>query len=275
MLWTGAGGALLRHRNKSIRAISFRDFLASRDLSRQLRPSERIEQVVHAAGVVGALACDEDREQAWNANVGGALSLLSEAAEAGAKRFLLMSTSHVYEKSMFPISEGAPVRAASYYARTKLEAEDRCSEAAKQFGIEFTAVRMFSLLGPTGNQNSLAALVLRVIEGSGERIRFASDIRDFQSPQQYTHALDRLILNPSLPPLVNLGSGFGLSVGAAAQIQALASGRRIDAAQFEWVASENPMIVSDPALLRSLTGVDPQILDFRPSLEPGSPGTAG
>ena len=262
VVWTGSGGSLLRHRRKQIRSISFREFLSSHDLLGQLGVSGPIEQVVHAAAIVGSKACEHDREAAWAVNVQGTVDLLTAAAKLGARRFFLISTAHVYENSILPLSESSPVGPKSFYAFTKAKAEEVATLAALDLGIELCVVRVFSVIGAARNPDSLAGLIFRVLEGSGEKIRFASDTRDFQTPRQYTETLESLVRNTSLPALLNLGSGAGLSVGEAAQLQAASQGKKIGLDQIEWGFSENPTMVSDPSLLKTVTLSQPRPLAF-------------
>jgi UDP-glucose 4-epimerase/GDP-4-dehydro-6-deoxy-D-mannose reductase len=262
VVWTGSSGSLLGHRREEIHHLSFRDFLSSHDLSGELDASAPVEQVVHAAAIVGTEACEQDKAAAWAVNVQGTIDLLTAAAKIGARRFFLVSTSHVYKNSLLPLSETSPVEPKSYYALTKFKAEELSTLAALDLGIELCVVRVFSIIGAARNSDSLAGLILRVLEGSGETIRCASDTRDFQTPRQYTENLDVLIATASLPPLLNLGSGAGMSVGEAAQLQAASQGKEIGADQIEWGFSGNPSMVSEPALFQSATGLHPRPLAF-------------
>lgn len=266
-LWTGTTGTLLGPLRDRVSELSFRDFLNGSSFDFLTPGTGKVQQVVHGAALVGAQVCDSDRTLAWNVNVEGSVRLLRAAAEAGARRFFFLSTSHVYAKSEIPLTEESETGPASFYAETKLVAEDQVIREAANLGISASVIRVFSVLGPTRNPASLAGLVGRVVMGSGEQIRNANDVRDFQTPEQYSKNIFRLISCRNLPNRLNLGSGKGMTVAQATRYFASAAGVEVSEAQFECGTSENPFVVADTSLFLEVTGIVPQTLNLTSTLE--------
>jgi len=126
------------------------------------------------------------------------------------------------------------------------------AKVAGELGIEFCSMRVFSVIGRSTNPASLAGLISRLCQGSKERLRFASDIRDFQTPHQYFDLISALLALPTLPPSINLGSGEGLSIADVALLVARNQGLHLDTSRFDFAVSDNPRVVSNPELLSRL-----------------------
>ncbi len=131
--------------------------LANEQLVREVVAELRPEAVVHLGGIMGA-ACEADPVLTHEVNVRATRVLADAAAEAGAHRFVLASSSAVYgDQARHPITENAPVVTPSLYARSKAAAETQLAEASDSYP-EFTAValRIFNIYGP-GFHNSLVS----------------------------------------------------------------------------------------------------------------------
>lgn len=261
-VWSGTTGFLLGDRSKELHRLSFREFIKSGGFPITAPAGGLDFQVVHGGALVGVRACDSEPSLAREINVVWSKRLVEEAAKAGASRFVLISTSHVYADSTSLIAEDSELGPKSLYAETKLEAEILCAKTSADLGLEFTAMRVFSVVGAATNPNSLAGLLERVVSGSNELVRFASDVRDFQTPSQYNSLLESLLKLDQLPPAVNLASGRGLSVGQLALALANARGMPSNQIQLDWSLSSTPTIVGDVSLLTRLLGTDPPTLDL-------------
>lgn len=261
-IWSGTTGSLLGSRSSESFRLSFREFIKSGGFPFAAPADGSDFQVVHGGALVGTAACDAEPDLAREVNVIWANRLVEAAARAGASRFLLISTSHVYADSNSPLAEGSELGPNSLYAETKLEAEILCAKSSADLGLDFTAVRVFSVIGATTNPHSLAGLLDRVVKGADELVRFASDVRDFQTPSQYNALLDSLLKVNQLPLAINLASGKGLSVGHVALALADAHGIPSDRIRLDWSLSSHPSVVADIRLLTELLGQAPPALDL-------------
>jgi len=93
--------------------------------------SERIEAIVHCAGLVDADACERDPELARRVHVDGTLHV-AELARASGARVVFPQSFLVFGTSPTPYDESAVPLPLSEYGRVKLEAEQRLLEVCPQ-----------------------------------------------------------------------------------------------------------------------------------------------
>lgn len=111
---------------------------------------EGAEVIVHLAAtmVVG----DDAPERLFDTNTAGTLRLLEAAADAGAvRRFVLASTDNTYGPAApvyTPITEDHPQRPGDYYGTSKLLAEHLVRNLAVMHGMEYTIMRLGSVVAP-------------------------------------------------------------------------------------------------------------------------------
>jgi len=89
------------------------------EIVRKIQP----DVVVHTAAITSVQLCEQDRELAYSVNVEGTKNVLEASAEVGAK-FIYISTDLVYSGDGSFFTEDTPPEPKSYYAQTKLEAEE-------------------------------------------------------------------------------------------------------------------------------------------------------
>lgn len=101
------------------------------------------------------------------------VELLTAAAAAGTKRFVLSSTSAAYGDSLFVSKrETDPPLPLSPYAASKLAAESYCAAFNREFNIETVVLRYFNVFGPRQDpQSEYSAVIPRFVSMilSGER----------------------------------------------------------------------------------------------------------
>jgi len=101
--------------------------------------------LVHAAA---ALPIQESRAAIRSVNVEGAAVTFAAAAEAGARRVVLVSSTAVYGvPERHPIHEGDPLVGVGHYGASKIDAERLCEAFARR-GLETVIVRPKTFVGP-------------------------------------------------------------------------------------------------------------------------------
>jgi UDP-glucose-4-epimerase GalE len=219
-------------------------------LVRGLLEAERIEAVLHFAGLKAADESVRQPGRYFAANVGGSLTLLSAIAAAGIRSFIFSSSCAVYgEPSRVPIDEGAAVRPENPYGEGKALVE-RALPWFEPLGVSHVSLRYFNAAGaeldgshgenPHGSPN-LIPVAIRAALGQGAQLRiYGTDyptpdgtaIRDYVHVADLAHAhlkaLEHLASGgPSLT--LNLGTGRGASVREVIAAVERATGRTIDA----------------------------------------------
>jgi len=136
---------------------------------------EGIEVVVHLAGHAHA----ESRSAAarrliHSVNVEGTEALARQAAAAGARRFVFMSSIQVHGEESLPgrpHAAGDPPRPGDPYGESKAEAEARLRRVAADTGLELVVIRPPLLIGPRSKAN--VARLIQLVR-SGLPLPFAS-----------------------------------------------------------------------------------------------------
>lgn len=103
----------------------------------------KVEAVVHLAAYIVASESVDDPLAYYNNNVGATIKLLEACVENHVRQFVFASTAAVYGAGGGPISESAPLRPATPYAKSKLMVETMLPG----LGIEYVVLRLFNVVG--------------------------------------------------------------------------------------------------------------------------------
>ena len=155
--------------------------------------AEGCSSIIHLAGIAhSSLRTAAERELSYRVNVEGTRIVLDAALRSGVRRFVFVSTAHVYEHaSGLDIAEDAPLAVSSFYSGTKIKAEALVAEAGKN-GMEIVIVRPCLIYGPGARFNLHS--MMRGIDAryyfhlSGETPR-----RSFLSVENASRALSFLV----------------------------------------------------------------------------------
>jgi nucleoside-diphosphate-sugar epimerase len=120
-----------------------------------------VDVVIHAAGLGHRRGMSAET---WRrANVDAAVNLARAAREAGAKRFILISTAHIHGR-VHPgvVTDSSPPNPMDGYAASKLQAEH---DVAATFGPGLSIIRPVAVIGPAcpGNIPLLLKLISKGI----------------------------------------------------------------------------------------------------------------
>jgi UDP-glucuronate 4-epimerase len=150
--------------------------IRDRPLLERLFQAHDIRAVVHFAAMAGVRASVEDPWKYYDVNLTGTLNLLeairSRAASAGQApaNFVLASTSSAYGRTeVTPFIETDPAdRPLAPYAASKRAAEMLGYTYHHLHGLDFTALRFFTVYGPRGRPDMMAYKVLDSAYGGSE-----------------------------------------------------------------------------------------------------------
>ncbi|MGA2363481.1 MAG: SDR family oxidoreductase [Candidatus Aminicenantales bacterium] len=155
-----------------------------RDLETCRRAVEGVDHVLHEAALPSVPRSVENPLLTHEINVTGTLNLLVAARDAGARSFVLASSSAVYGDESSPLKlEGKEGRPLSPYAIHKLVGEKYGEVFHDIFGLKTVALRYFNVFGPRQDPFSQYAAVIPlfitkvlqgespVIYGDGEQSR--------------------------------------------------------------------------------------------------------
>jgi len=120
-----------------------------------------IDYILHQAALASVPRSIDHPVETNQVNVGGTLSLLQAAREAGTRRFVLASSSSVYGPSpRLPKRENARPNPISPYAISKFTGEQYCRVFFQLYGLPTVCLRYFNVFGPRQNPASQYAAVI-------------------------------------------------------------------------------------------------------------------
>ncbi|HUX91561.1 MAG TPA: NAD-dependent epimerase/dehydratase [Gallionellaceae bacterium] len=217
--------------------------------------------VIHAAGM-NAQDCLTDPVAALEFNGLATARLLEAASRSGVKRFVCLSTAHVYANPLLgTITEESCPHNLHPYATSHLAGENVVLSASERGRIEGIVLRLSNAFGAPAHQGVNCWMLLvndlcRQAVQAGKMVLRSSGLqqRDFISMQQVCRVIERLSLQDSdslRPNLFNVGSGVSQSVLEMAQL----------------IQQRGKLILGfEPELRHPETGADEkhEILEFRP-----------
>lgn len=127
-------------------------------LLREIFRKNTFDAVVHLAAMAGVRVSIEQPHLYFDVNLTGTLNLLEAAREGGASNFVFASTSSVYgatERLPF-IEDDRCDRPMAPYATSKRAAEMLGFTFHHLYGLNFTALRFFTVYGPRGRPDMMA-----------------------------------------------------------------------------------------------------------------------
>ncbi|HSC85730.1 MAG TPA: NAD-dependent epimerase/dehydratase family protein [Polyangiaceae bacterium] len=136
--------------------------IRDRDFLERLFGSERPRAIAHLAAMAGVRASSEQPALYYDVNLNGTLNLLEAARAHGKPNFVFASTSSVYGNSpVVPFVETDNAdRPLAPYPASKRSGELLGHAYHHLHGLDFTALRFFTVYGPRGRPDMLAHLVL-------------------------------------------------------------------------------------------------------------------
>lgn len=247
-----------------------------------------VEAVVHLAALLHIVnPSPELREKYERINVGGTAIVIDAAISAGVKRVVLFSTIAVYGSSDGCIlNEDSPTRPETFYARTKLAAEQIILNAKRKDGQSLgTVLRLGAVYGSRikGNYERLTHALARhrfIPIGSGVNRRtliYDQDVaqaavlavshpaaagRVFNVTDGEFHTLNEIIesicfaLNRK-PPGISLPLGFSRSVAGMIEKVGQTTGLKLPAVR-AMIDKYNEDIAVEGNLIRKELGFSPQ-----------------
>ncbi|MGF7141628.1 UDP-glucose 4-epimerase [Anaerotaenia torta] len=203
---------------------------------RQIFEKEKIDSVIHFAGLKAVGESCRIPLQYFRNNLSGTITLLEVMQEFNVKNLVFSSSATVYgDPEKVPVTEDMPLSATNPYGRTKLMIEDMLRDLYRSDASWNIAIlRYFNPIGahesgeigedPNGIPNNLVPYVAKVAIGELEKIHVFGN--DYDTPdgtgiRDYIHvvdlalghikAIEKLEKKPGLVTY-NLGTGVGYSV---------------------------------------------------------------
>lgn len=227
------------------------DLLDENDVQAVFKQAEKIDAVIHFAGLKAVGESVEKPLAYYHNNLTGTLHLLRVMRDHQVQNFVFSSSATVYgDPATVPILENFPLSCTNPYGQTKLMVEEILRDLFKSDPTwNIALLRYFNPIGahtsgrigenPNGIPNNLMPYITQVAIGKLEQLAvFGNDyptpdgtgVRDFIHVVDlaigHLRALEKLTQNPGLVTY-NLGTGQGYSVLDVVHAFEKASGRAI------------------------------------------------
>jgi UDP-glucose 4-epimerase len=240
-----------------------------------------VDAVMHFAAWLSVPESVRDPAAYYENNVGGAVSVLRAAAEAGVKHFIFSSTAATFGNPVrTPIDESHPQHPINAYGETKLAIERALPHFERAYGIRSATLRYFNAAGadPDGalgeDHDPEIHVIPRAIDAALGRADFAIFGLDYDTPdgtclRDYVHVTDlasaHLLALESLragaeSTAYNLGNGKPVSVRDVVNSVERVTGRKLP-------AGTGPRRPGDPAVLFASSEKIRRELGWRPRYE--------
>lgn len=259
---TGTTGTIGRHLPSSITGLSV-------DLSLGQNTFKRIhfddsDDCLHLAGIVGPTEVNKDPDYAYSVNVLGTKFLAEQFLQNSRGKFYYVSTSHVYARSDWVITEESDVLPMNIYSEQKLMAESELLNVFASSQEQLCIIRVFSVLDWDVGRFTLGGGIRKLVNKEPNyKLYNCDDRRDFLTPRNIANVLYEIINCKEISGIVNLCTGIGTTVGDAAKRMILESGFQIPEDKIESGNSDFPSIVgSNQKLLNALPSLN---LKWNPS----------
>lgn len=168
--------------------------------------------IIHLAGIAHTgLRTEAEKKRSYAVNVEGTRMVLNAAVRHGVQKFVFVSTAHVYAvHAGLDLEEVSLVAPSSFYAQTKIEAEQLVREAGKG-GMQIVIARPCLIYGP-GARFNLNKMMRAIDAGYYFHLSGVNPVRSFLSLENAARALHHLVNSNSAEGAYNLADEHPFSL---------------------------------------------------------------
>lgn len=193
--------------------------------------------VLHLAALISIPYSYVAPQNYVDTNILGTLNVLEAARDLSLSRVVQTSTSEVYGSAQFvPITERHPLQGQSPYAATKIGADQLALSYYRSFELPVMVLRPFNTYGPRQSTRAVIPTIISQIAAGRTNIQLGNleATRDFTYVTDTAEGFIQAAGNGDcLGEVVNIGSGFEISIGGLAKLISETMGRDISIQQDE------------------------------------------
>lgn len=199
-------------------------------------------------------------------NVVGTLNVVQAARDLGVEKVMHTSTSEVYGTAQFvPITEEHPLVGQSPYSASKIGADQIAMSYWRSFEVPVAIARPFNTYGPRQSARAVIPTVITQIAGGQKTIELGalSPTRDFNFVKDTVQGMIAVLDgSASVGKVINIGSGYEISVGDMVQLVAEVMNVEVNVVskneRIRPEASEVERLLADASIAKSLLGWEPK-----------------
>ena len=186
------------------------------------------DAVLHLAALIAIPYSYHSSDTYVSTNINGTLNVVQAARDLHVAKVVHTSTSEVYGTARFvPITEDHPLQGQSPYSATKIGADQIAMSFHASFSTPVGIIRPFNTYGPRQSARAVIPTIITQIASGARRIKLGSlhPTRDFSYVADTVSGfLAALESDRMIGEVINLGSGFEISIGDTALAIAAAMG---------------------------------------------------
>jgi len=199
-------------------------------------------------------------------NINGTLNILQAAKDLGLSKVVHTSTSEVYGTARFvPISEDHILQGQSPYSATKIAADQLAGAFYSSFQLPVITLRPFNTYGPRQSARAVIPTIITQLATQRDSVKLGAlfPTRDFSYVQDTVSGfIAALNSEKGFGEVINLGSGFEISIGDTAKLIAKSMGTSLDISEdqqrFRPERSEVDRLWADNGKAKALLGWTPE-----------------
>jgi NAD dependent epimerase/dehydratase len=193
------------------------------------------DAVLHLAALIAIPYSYHSPDTYVETNIRGTLNILQAARDLDVDHVVHTSTSEVYGTAQsVPITEEHQLQGQSPYSATKIGADQLALSFERSFGTPVTVVRPFNTYGPRQSARAVIPTIITQIAAGQRTIKLGSvhPTRDFSFVADTVGGfVAALETRAGIGEVVNIGSGFEISIGDTARLIAELMNVNIDIQQ--------------------------------------------
>jgi NAD dependent epimerase/dehydratase len=178
---------------------------------------EGCDAVLHLAALIAIPYSYHSPDTYVDTNIKGTLNVVQAVRELEISKVVHTSTSEVYGTAQFvPITEDHPLQGQSPYSASKIGADQLALSFYNSFGTPVSIIRPFNTYGPRQSARAVIPTVITQIANGQRQIKLGSihPTRDFNYVGDIVSGfISALESGESIGEIINLGSGFEISIG--------------------------------------------------------------
>lgn len=194
---------------------------------------EGCDAVLHLAALIAIPYSYHSPVTYVETNVTGTLNVVQAARDLGVSRVVCTSTSEVYGTARYvPIDEEHPLQGQSPYSATKIGADQIALSYHRSFATPVTVLRPFNTYGPRQSARAVIPTIITQIAAGARTLKLGAlhPTRDFSYVADTAAGFIAMLDAPDtvLGEVLNIGSGFEISIGDTARLIAEVMGAQVD-----------------------------------------------
>lgn len=188
--------------------------------------------VLHLAALIAIPYSYHSPDTYVDTNIKGTLNIVQAARDIGVQKVVHTSTSEVYGTAKFvPITEEHSLQGQSPYSASKIGADQLALSFHSAFDTPVAVLRPFNTYGPRQSARAVIPTIITQIAAGKQLIKLGalSPTRDFSYVDDTVRGfIAAMECGANVGTIVNIGSGFEISIGETARIIAEIMGVQVE-----------------------------------------------